>query len=149
TPTPMRAALGDILAAVADVNELEVRAQQQLGRLLKGKWRLDRLLGCGGMASVFAATHRNGSRVAVKMLYPELSIDATVRKRFLREGYLANAVPHPGVVHAIDDDVAEDGSVFLVMELLEGETLEARWERKGRKLEVGRVLRGMDQLLDV
>ena len=53
------------------------------------------------------------------------------RRRFLSEGYAANAVKHPGVVSVLDDDVSEDGSAFLVMELLEGETLEARASRSG------------------
>src|SRR5277367_6751235 len=100
----------------------------QIGTTLKDKWRLDALIGRGGMATVYAATHRNGKRVAVKVLNPELSRNAGVRERFVREGYLANRVGR-GAVAALDDDV-EDGSVFLVMELLEGETLERLRERQ-------------------
>ncbi len=103
------------------------------GTVLKQKWRLDKLLGVGGMAVVYAATHRNGKRVAIKMLHEEHSRNADVKTRFLREGYLANAVDHAGAVSVIDDDVTEDGTVFLVMELLAGETLERRWERKVRR----------------
>src|SRR4026208_216748 len=97
------------------------RARARVGQVLRGKWRLDRLLGVGGMASVYAATHRNKKRGAVKMLHLELGIHADARGRFLREGYVANHVDHPGAVSVLDDDVAEDGSVFLVMELLEGQ----------------------------
>ena len=64
----------------------------RIGTVLKGKWRLDARLGVGGMATVYAATHRNGKRVAVKVLHPELSRDAGVRERFVREGYVANKV---------------------------------------------------------
>ena len=133
----------------AEQDPLIERAQTRVGRVLKDKWRLDSLLGVGGMASVYAATHRNGARVAVKMLHSELSIDPNVRGRFLREGYVANAVGHRGAVTVLDDDVAEDGSVFLVMELLDGETLEARRERSGGRLDAGEVLSISDQLLDV
>src|SRR5262249_6664639 len=73
----------------------------------------------------------NQKRFAIKMLHPELSLDETVRQRFLREGYLANTVGHAGAVTVFDDDVAEDGSAFLVMELLEGETAHARLQRLG------------------
>jgi eukaryotic-like serine/threonine-protein kinase len=125
------------------------RAHARVGQVLRGKWRLDRLLGVGGMAAVFGGTHRNGSRGAIKILHLELSIDADIRKRFLREGYAANSVDHAGVVRVIDDDVAEDNSVFLVMELLAGETLDARWERLGRRLDPDDVLRAIDPVLAV
>jgi eukaryotic-like serine/threonine-protein kinase len=125
------------------------RARGRVGRTLCGKWQLGALLGVGGMAAVYAATHRNGKRVAVKMLHTELSVDPNVRGRFLREGYVANRVGHPGAVSVSDDDVTEDGAVFLVMDLLEGETIEARWERKGRRLLAPEVLWIADALLDV
>ena len=124
-------------------------ARSRVGVVLKDKWRLDSLIGVGGMAAVYAATHRNKNRVAVKMLHPEFSGQETVRVRFLREGYLANTVEHAGAVKVLDDDVTEDGSAFLVMELLDGETIEARWQRKGRRLEAGEVLAIADKLLDV
>ncbi len=130
-------------------DELTRRAKTRVGQVLRGKWRLDELLGVGGMAAVYAATHRNTSRGAVKMLHVELSLQADLQARFLREGRVANEVGHPGVVRVLDDDVADDGSVFLVMELLEGETLEGRWARMGRALPVGEVLAITDRLLDV
>ena len=110
---------------------------------------LDRLLGVGGMAAVYAATHRNGSRAAVKLLHRELSVDAEINQRFLREGYVANAIDHPGVVRALDDDRDDDGSVFLVLELLEGEPLDARQRRLGGRLPVDEAILLVDQLLSV
>lgn len=124
------------------------RAEARIGTVLKDKWRLDKLLGVGGMASVYAATHRNSKRVAVKMLHPEISMDPAMRQRFLREGYVANKVGHRGAVAVDDDDTTEDGAAFLVMELLEGETLDARMRRKGGKLSQAEVLSAMDQVLD-
>jgi serine/threonine-protein kinase len=126
------------------------RARARIGNVLNGKYRLDRVLGLGGMASVYAATHlRNASRVAVKVLHREMAVDENVRVRFLREGYAANSVEHAGTVRILDDDTAEDGSVFLVMELLEGETLDARWERSGHRLNAREVARLLYKLLDV
>lgn len=124
------------------------RAQSRVGTVLKEKWRIDKLLGVGGMAVVYAATHRNGKRVAVKMLHPEISLDANIRQRFLREGYVANKVGHRGAVTVDDDDTTEDGAAFLVMELLEGETLDARMRRKGGQLPEAEVLSLTDQVLD-
>jgi serine/threonine-protein kinase len=100
------------------------------------------------MAAVYAATHRNGKRVALKMLHSEVSTNTEVRQRFIDEGYAANRVGHPGAVSVIDDDVAEDGSAFLVMDLLDGETLETRLQRRG-KLWPGEVLPITGALLDV
>ena len=117
--------------------------------VLREKWTLDRLLGVGGMASVYAATHRNGKRVAVKMLHAELSADTEIRARFLREGYVANKVGHVGAVSVSDDEITEDGACFLVMDLLEGETLESRRERAGGKLDVIDLMSITDQVLDV
>ncbi len=128
---------------------LMLRAQARVGHVLRDKWRLDVLLGVGGMAAVYAATHRNGSRAAVKVLHSELSVNPQVRTRFLREGYVANKVGHDGAVKVLDDDVAEDGSLFLVTELLDGETLEDRRVRLGGKLSENDVLSVTDQLLDV
>ena len=129
-----------------DVTE---HARLRVGAVLREKWTLDALIGVGGMAAVYAATHRNGKRAAVKMLHPALSIDVNVRGRFLREGHVANKVAHPGAVEVIDDDVAEDGAAYLVMDLLQGETLSDRSERAGGRLDPGEVLAMMDQLLDV
>jgi eukaryotic-like serine/threonine-protein kinase len=131
-----------------DVKVATERAQARIGSVIKDKWRLDRLLGVGGMACVYAATHRNKKRAAVKMLHREYSTDSAIRERFLREGYLANSVGHPGVVTVDDDDIAEDGTAFIVMELLDGETLEQRWRRKEQRLPLEEALAVADQVLD-
>jgi serine/threonine-protein kinase len=124
------------------------QARARLGTVLKEKWRLERVLGIGGMATVYAAKHRNGKLVAVKMLHPELSHNPEARERFLREGYAANAVGHRGVVTVDDDDVTDDGSAFVVMELLEGKPVDAWLQKKGR-LEPSEALFVADQVLDV
>jgi eukaryotic-like serine/threonine-protein kinase len=125
------------------------RAQARLGAVLAEKWRLERVLGVGGVATVYLATHRNKNRVAIKLLHAELAHNTEIRSRFTREGYLANSIDHPGVVRVVDDDYSPDGLPFLVMELLEGETLEERASRHGGRLPAGEVLALVDQLLDV
>jgi serine/threonine-protein kinase len=126
-----------------------MRAQSRVGTSLRGKYHIERLLGVGGMAAVFEAVHRNGRRVAVKLLHPQFSFSAEFRERFLREGRAANAVTHPGVVSVIDDDVTEDGGAFLVMELLDGQSVEEVWEDHGRRLQPKVVLALGRELCDV
>lgn len=128
---------------------LLARSQTRVGTTLRDKWHLDVLLGVGGMAAVYAATHRNGSRAAVKVLHPEMSTNQFVRERFLWEGYVANAVGHDGAVKILDDDTSEDGSLYLVTELLDGETLEERRVRLGGRIPQKDVLVVVDQLLGV
>lgn len=134
-------------AGAVDIHAL---AAARVGQVLRGKWRLDGLLGVGGSACVYAATHRNGKRGAVKLLRPELATNDEVKRRFLREGYVANRIEHRGAVAVLDDDTAEDGSVFLVMELLEGQTLEdyAR-ARTGGRISPSDAALVVDNLLDV
>ena len=124
------------------------QTQGRVGTAVNGKWQIDARIGSGGMATVYAATHRNGHRAALKMLHPNLSRDPSTRARFLREGYVANAVGHPGVVAVLDDGVAEDGSAFLVLELLEGETIDARRLRLGGTMPIEEALDLADQALD-
>ena len=114
--------------------QLEQRARSRLGTLLRGKYRLDGVLGLGGMAVVYSATHRNQARLAIKMLHPELSLNDDIRMRFLREGYVANTVNHPGAVLVLDDDVSDDGAAFLVMELLYGLPCDALVSRGGGRV---------------
>lgn len=102
--------------------------------MLHEKWTLERLLGVGGMGAVYAARHRNGARAAVKVLSPSMGRLPHIRKRFLHEGYAANRVDHAGAVKVLDDDVIQDGSeegtAYLVMELLDGEPLGDRAKRE-------------------
>jgi serine/threonine protein kinase len=129
-------------------DRLTERARRRLGDRVRDKWLLEELLGVGGMAAVYAATHRNGKRVAIKVLHPEVAASDDTRNRFLREGYVANAVEHDGAVSVLDEDVTEDGAPFFVMDLFEGETLDQRLRRSG-PLDVSDVLAAADALLDV
>ena len=112
------------------------------------KWTLDSLIDIGGMAAVYRATHRNGNRVAVKVLHPQYAEMPEVRERFMREGYVANKVGHPAAVTVLDDDELDDGTPFIVMELLEGYSLEALIAHK-RVLSPAEALYVADRVLDV
>jgi serine/threonine protein kinase len=122
-------------------------AAQRLGQTVGGRWHLSRVLGVGGMAAVYAAHDDNGMLAAVKILHPEMSVRREVKERFLREGYVANRIEHPGAVKALQHGDAGD-EAYLVMELLNGETLQERVKRHG-KLPPAEVLDFTDQILDV
>jgi serine/threonine protein kinase len=125
------------------------RAKTRVGSVLREKWRLDKLLGVGGSAAVYQATHiNNGKRAAVKVLHSELCGQKDVVTRFLKEGYFSNKIEHRGAVSVIDDDRAEDGSVYLVMELLEGHSLE-KYVRDKERLTTPQVVHVVDEVLDL
>ncbi len=102
------------------------------GALVAGRFRLDRLLGEGGMGEVWSATHEiTGGRVALKFLKAANVPRAEARKRFLREARAAALLDHPSVVQ-IRDVVEHEDMPVLVMDLLLGETLASRLAKRGR-----------------
>jgi hypothetical protein len=130
-------------------DELVARCTGRVGTTLNAKWRLDELIGVGGMAAVYAASHRNGARAAIKILHPEIAAQPEARERFAREAYIANSIGHEGAVGVHDDDVTDEGAPYLVMELLHGESVARRADRKGGSLPVGEVLAIASQALSV
>jgi serine/threonine protein kinase len=126
----------------------DTAAAARVGSIIKGKWNLDALLGVGGMASVYAATHRNGQRAALKILHVDFARDKRVIERFLRESYVSNKIGHPSCVRVLDDDVTDQGEPYLVMELLEGETVRDFWKRHGRRVPVVRALQIAERICD-
>lgn len=133
-------------------DEIDDEAEARVGQVLNEKYTLERMLGMGGMAAVYLARHRNGAKVAVKILHSNFARNEQVRERFLREAYAANKVDHHGVAQVLDDDIVrggvDDGAVYLVMELLDGESLE---DRAGRAppIDEQELLRVLDSVLDV
>ncbi len=92
-----------------------------------GAFRLTREIGHGGMGVVYAAEHPElGQQVAVKVLASEAARQSEYQTRFVNEARAATAVRHPGLVQVFDFGQLEDGTLYLMMELLEGESLRAR-----------------------
>jgi len=106
--------------------------EERIGRTIAGKYRITRLLGKGGMGVVFAGVHAWTHRqVAIKVLASELATTEGITERFLREARAAAMISHPNAVEVLDmgADTESDGSIYLVLEFLRGESLNARLER--------------------
>jgi serine/threonine-protein kinase len=98
-----------------------------------GNYQALSLLGEGGMGSVYLAEHPEiGRKVAIKVLRPELGRAPQLLGRFLNEARAANAIRHPNIIEILDSGTADGGTPYLVMELLEGESLGARLRRLGK-----------------
>lgn len=105
-------------------------ASPLIGRVFGGRWELERFLGDGAMGSVFEARHvLIGRKAALKVLHAELLDRPHLRSCFLREARAVNWVNHPNIAEIYDFGESEDGRLYLVMELLEGERLSDRIAR--------------------
>ncbi|MBK6465071.1 MAG: serine/threonine protein kinase [Myxococcales bacterium] len=125
-------------------------AVARVGRAYAGKWTIESLIDMGGMAAVYAGTHRNGKRVALKVLHEHIAKDPDLRARFLREGYVANLIEHPGAVQILDDhDDPVHNEVLLVMELLEGQSIDRWLKGSGGTMPMTDALAVGFQVLDV
>ncbi len=95
-----------------------------VGQTIGGRYRIDRLLGEGGMGAVYEAEHTlMHKRVAVKVLHAEMSLMSEVVARFEREAMAAAHIEHPNVATATDFGKLDDGAFFLVLEYVEGQSL--------------------------
>jgi serine/threonine-protein kinase len=105
----------------------------RIGEVLAGKYRLDSLLGAGGMGVVVGATHLQlQQRIAIKFMSPLLMYSEDAVERFLREARLAARIQSEHVVRVFDVASLEDGTPYIVMEYLEGEDLRTSLQRLGR-----------------
>jgi tRNA A-37 threonylcarbamoyl transferase component Bud32 len=112
---------------------------QRVGEIVGGKYRLLRYLAAGGMGAVYEAVHTVvGRRFAIKLLHPELAVERDSLARFQREAQAAGAIENENVAAALDFGIAEDGSPFIVMELLAGESLRATID-SARHVPLGRA----------
>jgi predicted Ser/Thr protein kinase len=106
--------------------------ESYIGRVIAGRYALERLLGKGGMGLVFAARHVAVNRaVAVKVLRPEYARSDEAVARFHREAKAAAAVGSPHIVEVLDFGFSEEGGAYLTMELLVGEDLAELVRREG------------------
>ena len=100
-----------------------------------GDYEIVRLIGRGGMGAVYEAMNANISRrAAIKVLLPEFAKEDDTVRRFFNEARAVNTINHPGVVQVSDVGKRPDGSLYLVMELLEGQTLTQRLQQCAGKL---------------
>ena len=100
---------------------------------LIGQYRIERKLGEGGMGAVYLAVHTLlGRRAAIKVLLTEFTANESIVQRFFNEARAVTAIADPGIVQVFDFGHHTDGSAYLVMELLDGEAMDARLKRIGR-----------------
>lgn len=112
-----------------------------------GNYRIVSRLGEGGMGAVFEAVHEQISRrAAIKVLLPQLAQNPHMAQRFLNEARAVNLIDHPGLVEIYDIGSLADGTAFIVMELLRGETLTSRLQRRGGKLGLNESLHLLRQV---
>ncbi|RKH12467.1 serine/threonine protein kinase [Corallococcus sp. CA053C] len=105
---------------------------QLLGQVLDGRYKIESVLGQGGMGMVFRATQTSVQRpVAVKTLNPSLAAAPQFFERFRREAEIASRLRHPNVITIFDFGRAADGTCYYVMELLKGESLKELVKREG------------------
>jgi serine/threonine protein kinase len=108
-------------------------AHALVGAVLDGSYRIEGLLGEGGMGAVYTATHlRLEKPVAVKVMARELTANAEALARFRREALVTSGLGHPHIVQVFDFSTTPTGEPFLVMEFLDGEDLDHRLRRVGR-----------------
>ena len=114
----------DLTPLRADETIADVVIDPLLRRVFEGKYRLDERLGGGGMGTVYRATHLLIDRlVAIKVLSQRFVGDTTAKERFRREARAAGRMHHPNAVSVTDFGATADGYLYIVMELLEGQTL--------------------------
>src|SRR2546423_7050264 len=116
-----------------DGEGLEEDSGSLVGKALDGQYQIEALLGKAGMGAVFLARHiLLGDRVAIKLLPPEMRGNTEWLRRFQREGQAARRFRHPNAVTVYDLRTSGDGTIYLVMEYVEGNTLDAELKKHGR-----------------
>ncbi len=113
------------------------------GTTVANRFRVDRKLGEGGMGAVYAAVNITTNRpVALKVMHPEYAAKKDIVRRFMREAKAATAINHPNVIEVLDVVDSDGGDPVMVMEMLQGEPLDAVLERRGA-LPLGEIARVM------
>ncbi|HEY0099084.1 MAG TPA: protein kinase [Pyrinomonadaceae bacterium] len=116
-----------------DGEVLEEAGVEMVGRVLDGQYEIESFIARGGMGRLYLARHiLLGDRVAIKMLKPEMQSNAEWLRRFQREGRAARRFRHPNAVTVYDLRTGADGVTYMVMEYVEGHTLDTELKRRGR-----------------
>ncbi|MEO7113634.1 MAG: serine/threonine-protein kinase, partial [Polyangiaceae bacterium] len=115
----------------------ELPLPMESGQTIAGKYRLNQLLGTGGMASVWSATNMFTEREhAIKVMLPAMARTPEAARRFLLEAKASARINHPNIIEVMDVGQAEDGSLFMVMEILSGVSLETALKRQNPPMTV-------------
>lgn len=128
-----------------DAQEPDALVGQQVGN-----YRVTRLIGRGGMGSVYEAIHEQiNRRAAIKRLHPETNENPELGRRFINEARAVNQISHPSIVQVFDFGSLPTGEPYIAMEYLEGETLSARIDRLGKlpERDVTRIARQLASAL--
>src|SRR5437867_5121612 len=116
-----------------DGEVLEDDPSSFVNTVLDGQYQIEAMLGKGGMGAVYRARHiLLGDRVAIKVLPPEMRSNTEWLRRFQREGQAARRFRHPNAVTVYDLRTSGDGTIYLVMEYVEGNTLDAELRKHGK-----------------
>ena len=116
-----------------DGEVLEEDQQALVDTVLDGQYHIEAMLGKGGMGAVYRARHiLLGDRVAIKVLPPQVRNNADWLRRFRREGQAARRFRHPNSVTVHDLRTTPDGTTYMVMEYVQGHTLDAELKRRGK-----------------
>jgi len=133
-------------AAAAAMQQVAEAEPDLIGAEVDGRYRVIELIGEGGMGKVYLAEHVEiGKRVALKVLHPSYSRMPDLVERFRREARAASKIGHPNIVDVTDSGTTADGSVYFVMEFLEGVELGSVIEREGA-IETARSLKIATQI---
>src|ERR1041384_7563023 len=133
-----------------DGEVLEEDPGSLVGNALDGQYQIEALLGKGGMGAVYRARHTLlGDKVAIKILPPEMRRNSAWLKRFQREGQAARRFHHPNSVIVHDLRTSSEGDIYLVMEFVEGRTLDAEVKARGGRLSLAEVLQIIEPVASV
>lgn len=122
-------------------------ATDYIGLEIDGKYQIIQLLGCGGMGSVYLATHNIlGRQVAIKILHPQYAKKKSLVTRFCREAQAAIEINHPNVADVLDIGQLPNGTPYMMMEYLKGEPLSLLLKRKG-PIQLGAACRIFEHVL--
>lgn len=133
---------------ICDIDGTKLTLPLPLERVVDDRYRIDRLIGKGGMGAVYEATDlRLGRRVALKVLLAEKFSSQDSIRRFEREARISARLNHPGIVATHDYGITATGGAFLVMDRLQGQTLQDILD-KHRNLDPQTIADWFDQLLD-
>src|SRR5215213_4652475 len=119
-------------AAACANDQTALVATRPGSRMIAGKYRLERLLGRGGMGAVYAGTHLDLDRpIAVKLLLTDFTTNADALERIRREARAAAKLNHPNIVDTYDYGLLPDGGAYIIMELVDGQTLRQYMDAAG------------------